>query len=181
MLGTDRECGALKGLDKIFKQKPLFLLEYNFLIYLVFLLNFWHISCCVRSSRTAGSISGDQFLSAFLSSAHLFCICSLMWELVYRYNSTHVWKQFLKKETATDDALALESVRVKEATVWRDTVNWVMKAQLWGRCWRVGDVKWPPLGHCAVSCGRYVDHICFTWPGAQLGLDCTTTSSLSSV
>lgn len=23
-------------------------------------------------------------------------------------------------------------------------------------------MKWPPLSHCAVSCGRYVDHICFS-------------------
>lgn len=41
MLGTDKEQGALKGrLAKLSKQKPLFLLEYNFLIYLVYLLNF---------------------------------------------------------------------------------------------------------------------------------------------
>lgn len=99
MLGTDKEQGALKGrLAKLSKQKPLFLLEYNFLIYLVYLLNFWHVSCCVHSSWTAGLISGDLFLSAFLSSAHLFCICSLMWELVYRYNGTQVWKQFLKRK-----------------------------------------------------------------------------------
>lgn len=23
-------------------------------------------------------------------------------------------------------------------------------------------MKWPPLSCCAVSCGRYVDHICFS-------------------
>lgn len=23
-------------------------------------------------------------------------------------------------------------------------------------------MKWPPLSHCAVNCGQYVDHICFS-------------------